>query len=62
LHYSNYDERFGTYSDNPQWRNFFSEKMMKAFAYRAGLSVLSSTTIPWCQASDGVTLLERPVC
>jgi SAM-dependent methyltransferase len=61
LHYSNYqDNPTGTYSDNPHWRNFFSEPMMLHFASRAGLHSLDSMTFPWSNESgtDALTLLE----
>jgi SAM-dependent methyltransferase len=61
LHYSNYqDNPTGTYSDNPHWRNFFSEPMMLHFASRVGLHSIASMTFPWCDESgmDALTLLE----
>ena len=60
LHYSNAEDNFEGYESNPGWRNFFSEKMMRAFAFRAGLQVMESTVIPWGTTSDGVTLLLKP--
>jgi ubiquinone/menaquinone biosynthesis C-methylase UbiE len=59
LHYSNAENNFGSYMDDPDWRNFFSEKMMRAFAFRAKLKVIESTTFPWGNTSDALTLLER---
>jgi SAM-dependent methyltransferase len=61
LHYSNYQHNpTGTYSDNPHWRNFFSEPMMLHFASRVGLHSLASMTFPWANESeaDALTLLE----
>ncbi|HEY4174408.1 MAG TPA: class I SAM-dependent methyltransferase [Rhodopila sp.] len=67
LHYSN-NQQFpeGSYEDCPRWRNFFSESMMRHFASRAGLRVLSSLVIPWppnwagTKDLDAVTLLQKP--
>jgi SAM-dependent methyltransferase len=67
LHYSNNEQRpEGTYRDDPKWRSFFSEKMMRHFATRSGFAILSSQTTPWPPAHthephiDAVILLERP--
>jgi SAM-dependent methyltransferase len=60
LHYSNTDGNWRSYLDHPDWRNFFSENMMRAFAWRAGLVVEESKVFPWgtC-ASDALTLLRK---
>jgi SAM-dependent methyltransferase len=66
LHYSNCDLfPEGNYKDTPHWRNFFSEKMMRHFANRAGFEVLSSDI--FClgvegldiKIADAVTLFEK---
>ena len=65
LHYSNNEANpEGTYLDDPSWRNFFSEKMMRHFASRSGLSIVESHTIIWPPGGtdrkiDAVTLLEK---
>lgn len=60
LHYSNTESNWRSYQDSPDWRNFFSEKMMRAFAWRAGLVIEESETFPWGVSScDAVTLLRR---
>jgi SAM-dependent methyltransferase len=61
LHYSNYDaEPESSPFNNRHWRNFFSEKMMRAFASRAGLSIVRSLIIPWQESNDldAITLLQ----
>src|SRR6516162_7938460 len=66
LHYSNNEANpEGAYRDDPSWRNFFSEKMMRHFASRFGLSIVESHTIIWPPGGtdrkiDAVTLLEKP--
>lgn len=66
LHYSNCEEYpEGTYEDGPHWRNFFSEKMMRHFANRAGLNLIDSKLTPWPPTAimqsriDGVSLFEK---
>lgn len=62
LHYSNYDaDPEGGPFHNRHWRNFFSERMMRAFASRAGLSPIQSLIIPWegTPDIDAITLLLK---
>jgi SAM-dependent methyltransferase len=65
LHYSNFDGNpGGFYRDNPGHRNFFSEKMMRHFADRAGHKVLEHAVFPWALGpdgppTDGLILLQR---
>lgn len=66
LHYSNCEDfPEGTYEDGPHWRSFFSEKMMRHFANRAGFKTVESHTLPWPPGNtdaphiDAVTLLEK---
>ena len=62
LHYSNYDAdpEAGPFN-NRHWRNFFSERMMRAFASRAGLGISESLVIPWEGSADldAITLLNK---
>lgn len=54
LHYSNNEETpEGTYADSGAWRNFFSEKMMRHFANRSGLTTLESAVISWPPQNPG---------
>jgi ubiquinone/menaquinone biosynthesis C-methylase UbiE len=59
LHYSNNEQNFQDYSASPEWRSFFTETMMRAFGWRAGLKIISSKTFPWGGSSDALTLLEK---
>ena len=63
LHYSNYDQNpGGFYRDNPGHRNFFSERMMRHFADRAGFKVLEHKSFCWSGsevATDAMILLEK---
>ncbi len=63
LHYSNYDQNpNGFYRDNPGHRNFFSERMMRHFADRAGFKILEHRIFCWSGnevLSDGMILLQR---
>lgn len=59
LHYSNTQENWRSYMDDPEWRNFFSEQMMRAFAWRAGLTFVESEAIAWGASKDAVTLLKK---
>lgn len=64
LHYSNYDENpCGFYRDNPGHRNFFSERMMRHFADRAGFAIDHHSIFAWPLGSagpptDGLVLLQ----
>lgn len=66
LHYSNCEDfPEGTYEDEPHWRNFFSEKLMRHFANRAGFRLIDTQITPWPPTAvtqpriDAVTLLEK---
>jgi hypothetical protein len=63
LHYSNYDQNpGGFYRDNPGHRNFFSERIMRHFADRAGFRVLKHSVFQWAGSqitTDGMILLEK---
>jgi SAM-dependent methyltransferase len=66
LHYSNCEDfPEGTYEDGPHWRNFFSEKMMRHFANRAGLNLIDSKLTSWPPVAvtqariDAATLFEK---
>ena len=68
LHYSNtQDNPEGTYAEDPRWRAFFSEPMMRHFGSRVGLRSLASKVISWppppvlsgTANADAVTLLEK---
>ncbi len=63
LHYSNYDQNpGGFYWDNPGHRNFFSERIMRHFADRAGFRVLKHSVFQWAGSqitTDGMILLEK---
>jgi SAM-dependent methyltransferase len=65
LHYSNYEDNpGGFYRDNPGHRNFFSERMMRHFADRAGFAVEYHSIFAWPlgaqgYATDGLVLLRK---
>jgi len=60
LHYSNMESNWRSYLDSPDWRNFFSESMMRAFGWRAGLIVEESNNFAWGACSrDAITLLRK---
>jgi SAM-dependent methyltransferase len=66
IHYSVNDTNpEGDYRDDPSWRNFFSEKLMRHIASRANLRVLESHVFTWPPGAvdkirDGLVLLEKP--
>jgi SAM-dependent methyltransferase len=65
LHYSNFDENpCGFYRDNPGHRNFFSERIMRHFADRAGFSIRQNLVFAWPLGNqdlptDGLILLQK---
>lgn len=68
LHYSNTQNNpQGTYADDPRWRAFFSEPMMRHFGSRVGLMPIASQVISWppppivtgTADADAVTLFEK---
>lgn len=63
LHHSNYTANpGGTIQENPSWRNFMSLDILAHLASRRDLHVLVQQPVNWqLRASDGLTLLEKPL-
>jgi len=62
LHHSNYSEApENEFNQSPGWRNYMDTKLLKHFASRAKLKVLSQVEFDWAVPnSDCLTLLEKP--
>jgi len=63
-HYSNYSANpTGSFRDHPGARNFMSRELFEHYAWKEGLTPVTSQLVPWNEDGteiDAVTLLEKP--